>query len=287
LRLKTAQSVLVFGLALVGPRKAAAQLPDVRILSDQMAQVVSDSKLQAVVVVDFYGPEEGFTNLGVRVADQFDEEFKKTTAGATIRDRSQMRNWLRNKDWPLSVFKSVDLALWVAGQLNIDAIITGNITRTGREFKVEASLYRVDTRQWVKSFEILSRTSAESEALATSSPEGEYRFDPAIAVAGQKGYTIPTCLSCPEAPYGQDAIRHHTQGSVLLTAVIGADGTTGKLTVRQAMPDGLTDAALETVRQWKFVPATGPDGTPATVQHTIRITFHFRHDRVPPPKSRH
>jgi len=287
LRVKTALMLLILGLGLAAPRNSEAQLPDVRILSDQMAQAVSDSKLGTVVVVDFYGPEEGFTNLGVTLADRFDEDFKKTKAGATIQDRNQMRDWIKNKNWPLSVFKSVDLALWVAGQLNIDAVITGNITTTQNDIKVETSLYRVDTRQWVASFETLARMSAEVEGLATSLPEREYRFDPAIAVAGQNGYTIPTCLSCPEAPYGQDAIRHHTQGSVLMTAVIRTDGTTGKLTVRQAMPDGLTDAALETVRQWKFEPATGPDGKPATVQHTIRITFHFRHGRVPPPKARH
>jgi TonB family protein len=121
----------------------------------------------------------------------------------------------------------------------------------------------------------------------TSFPEPEYTFDPTIAVTGQGGYTIPTCMSCPEAPYGADAIRHHTQGSVLLTAIILTDGAIGKLTVRQAMPDGLTDAALDAVREWKFAPATGPDGKAATVQHTIRVTFHFRHDRVPGPKPHH
>ncbi len=123
----------------------------------------------------------------------------------------------------------------------------------------------------------LSVTSVVS--VATTFPESEYKFDPGIAVAGQNGYSLPTCLSCPPAPYNDDALRHHTQGSVLLTAVIGADGVPEKLTVRQAMPDGLTDIALETVRTWKFSPSNGPDGKPAAVQHTIRVTFHFSHDR--------
>jgi TonB family protein len=284
--MRTARVLLLVSFVLAAAGSARAQLPDMQVLADQMAQAASDSKVPTVVVIDFYGPDDKFTNLGVTLADRFDEEFRKTTARDAIRDRGPMRDWLKKKDWPLSAFRSIDLSLWVAGQLNIDAVIEGNISMQQNEITVEANLYRVDTRQWVKSFEVSSPMSAEVKTLSASFPEADYRFDPAIAVAGQNGYTIPTCVSCPEPLYGEDAIRHHTQGSVLLTAVIGADGSTGKLTVRQAMPDGLTDAALETVHQWKFAPATGPDGKPATVQHTVRITFHFRHNRVPPPKPR-
>jgi TonB family protein len=254
-----------------------------------MAQVLSDGTFHRVAVVDFYGPEERISNLGVTLADRFDEDIRKTAAGPMIQDRGQMIAWIKDKNWPRSAFNSVDVTLWVASQLNLDAVITGNITSTEREYKVEVSLYRVDTRQWIKSFDVLSQMSSESKALATTFPESEYRFDPGIAVAGQNGYSLPTCLSCPAGPYNEDARRHHTQGSVLLTAVIGADGVPGKLTVRQAMPDGLTDIALETVRTWKFSPANGPDGKPATVQHTIRMTFHFSHtrpDNTPPSKRR-
>jgi TonB family protein len=255
-----------------------------------MAQAISDAKFQRVVVVDFYGPGEGISNLGVTLADRFDENIRKSTVGPMIQDRSQMAAWIKDKNWPLSVFNSIDVTLWVASQLNLDAIIAGNITSSEREYKVEVSLYRADTRQWVKSFDVLSQMSSESKSLATTFPESEYRFDPGIAVAGQNGYSLPTCLSCPAGPYNEDARRHHTQGSVVLTAVIGADGIPGKLTVRQAMPDGLTEVALETVRTWKLSPAIGPDGKPATVQHTIRMTFHFSHTRpndTKPPKPHH
>ena len=143
-----------------------------------MVQLLSDAKFHRVAVVDLYGPGEGISNLGVTLADKFDEEIRKTAAGPMIQDRGQSEVWIKSKNWPLSVINSIDVTLWVASQLNIDAIITGNITSTGHEFKVEANLYRVDTRQWIKSFEILSRTSAESQALATTFPESEYKFRP-------------------------------------------------------------------------------------------------------------
>jgi TonB family protein len=271
--------LLIAGFAFAAAASARAQLPDMQVLADQMAQTISDSKLGSVVVIDFYGPDEKFSNLGVTLADRFNDSLKKTMAISVIQQRDQMKDWLKNKEWPLSVFKSIDLSLWVAGQLNIDAVIAGNISVRQNEIAVETNLYRVDTRQWVKTFEVLSRMSTEAQTLATTFPEPDYKFDAGIAVAGQNGYSIPTCVSCPEAPYNQDAIKHRTQGSVVMTAVIEADGSTGKLTVRQALPDGLTDDALETARQWKFAPATGPDGKPAPVQHTIRMTFHFSHER--------
>jgi TonB family protein len=280
--------LILAGFVLVAANSARAQLPDLQVLADQMRQTVSDSKLPTVVVVDFYGSDEKFTNLGVTLADQFENDLKRTPTHDAIRRRGEMRDWLKNKGWPLNVLKSVDVALWIAGQLKVDAVIAGNISIRENEIKVEVNLFRVDTREWVKGFEATSRMSTDAATLAAVPAEPDYKFDPTIPVSGQNGYTIPKCISCPEAPYTPGAITHRAQGSVLFTAVIEADGSVGKLTVREALPDGLTEAALEAVSKWRFEPAQGPDGKAAAVQHTVRLTFHFRHERipakVPPPK---
>jgi TonB family protein len=255
-----------------------AQLPDMQPLADQMARAISTSKQPSVVVLDFFGPDEHFTQLGRSLADSFNVDLKKSGAKFATQDPAQMRDWLQNKDWPSDSFTSIDLALWVAGLLKIDAAVAGNISVLGSQVIVEVSLYRVDTRQWIKSFEISSSNSAETQAqMNTLIADTFSKFDPPVPVAGQNGYTYPVCSSCPDVPYGEDPRRHRVQGSVVLLAVIGADGSTEKLLVKKALPDGLTERTLETVRQWKFTPALDPDGKPAAVQHTFRIAFHFSH----------
>ena len=272
---------------LISARGANAQLPDMQPLADQMARAISTSKQSSVVVLDFFGPDEHFTQLGRSLADSFNVDLKKSSAKFAIQDPGRMRDWLQSKDWPSDSFSSIDLALWVAGLLKIDAAVAGNISVVGSQLVVEVSLYRVDTRQWIKSFDISSSNSAEAQAQMNSFiADTDLKFDPPVPIAGENGYTYPVCISCPDVPYGEDPRRHRVQGSVVLLAVIGADGSTEKLLVKKALPDGLTENALETVRQWKFTPALGPDGKPAAVQHTFRITFHFDHGSSTRPHAK-
>ena len=258
-----------------------AQLPDMQPLADQMAQAIASSKQPSVVVVDFFGPDENFTQLGRSLADSFNNDLKKSSTQFVIDERGQMREWLEKNSLPSDSFRSVDLALWVAGQLKINAAVTGNISVTGNQIVVEVSLFRVDTRQWVKSFETSTMSSDQAERLMKSLIEDTGSgFDPSVPIAGENGYTHPVCSDCPEIPYTKAALHYRVQGSVVLIAVISADGSTQKLVVKRALPDRLTENALETVRQWKFKPALGPDGRPATVQDAILIPCHFNRRRA-------
>src|ERR1700683_279165 len=270
--------IFLVSAVLLSASSARAQLPDMQPLADQVAQAISRSRQASVVVVYFFGPDENFTQPGKSLADQFNDDLKKSSAQFAIEERSQMRNWLEKRSLPSDSFRSVGLALWVAGQLKIKSAVTGNISVSGNQVVVEVSLFRVDTRQWIKSFETSTMSSDQAETLMKSLIEvTTSRFDPSIPIAGQNGYTHPVCSRCPEIPYTKDALRYRVQGSVVLIAVIGADGSAQKLVVKKALPDGLTENAPETVRQWKFKPASGPEGKPATVQETILIPCHFNH----------
>jgi TonB family protein len=264
---------------LAAASSAYGQLPDMQLMANQMAEVVSAARDLSVVVIDFYGPGEHFTKLGAALADSFNSDLKNTTIQAALQEREPMRDWLKDRQLPLNAFKSIDMALWVAGELKVTAVIAGNVLVRENELTVEVNLYSVNDRKWLKGFEITSQISPAAEDLeASSTADFQYKFDPQIALAGQNGYTVPKCVSCSqEAPYTEEALKYRTQGSVVVMAVIGPDGSAQKLTVKEALPDGLTDRALEAVRQWRFTPATGPDGKPATVQITMRLAFHFGH----------
>jgi TonB family protein len=96
-----------------------------------------------------------------------------------------------------------------------------------------------------------------------------------VPQAGKNGYSSPTCIYCPTAQYPQEARDSKAQGSVELAALVTPDGRAQDITVIQPLPHGLTESAIATVKQWKFKPATGPDGNPATVKIRVDVAFHL------------
>jgi len=91
--------------------------------------------------------------------------------------------------------------------------------------------------------------------------------------AGTGGYGIPECLFCPQPQFSDEAVKSKYMGTVTLQAIITADGRATDIHVVQGAGMGLDEKAIEGVRTWRFRPAVGPDGKPATVRQTIEVTF--------------
>ncbi len=73
--------------------------------------------------------------------------------------------------------------------------------------------------------------------------------------------------------YPADAKQDGVQGTVILDAVIGADGALLSLRVREnAVDSRLVEAALKAVRQWRYQP-TLLNGQPVEVQTVMEINF--------------
>ena len=113
------------------------------------------------------------------------------------------------------------------------------------------------------------------KSLINIPPDTDKELPGAIPSSGENGYSVPRCIYCPYAQFSPQAIKNHTQGTVVLVVIVGTDGQAHNIHVVKALPDGLSESAIETVRSWRFKPATGPDGAPAAVRQTIEVTFHL------------
>ncbi len=90
-------------------------------------------------------------------------------------------------------------------------------------------------------------TEAAGEAAASDEPLVEARSDVAT-------------LHNPKPPYPLAARRRGIEGRVLLTAHVRADGGCAEVRLKQSSGSSLLDnAALSTVRLWRFVPARRGD----------------------------
>jgi len=112
---------------------------------------------------------------------------------------------------------------------------------------------------WIIRFAELSRDSnnhsndrdTNSPAADLSQPAATRKVDPA---------------------YPLQLMRENVAGTVILYAVIHADGTVGNVRVLRGVDDRLDRFASEAVAQWQFHPAT-KNGTPVDVEATFQIPF--------------
>lgn len=108
---------------------------------------------------------------------------------------------------------------------------------------------------WVIRFAELKHDSSTQDASAPhtdlSEPMATRKVDPA---------------------YPLQLMRENVHGTVILYAVIHADGSVGNVKVLRGVDDRLDRYATEAISQWKFDPAT-KNGSPVDVEATFQIPF--------------
>jgi len=86
--------------------------------------------------------------------------------------------------------------------------------------------------------------------------------------------TAPVPIHSVRPEYTQEASEAKLQGSVLLSAVVGADGIPADIKVVKGLGMGLDAKAVECLKQWRFKPGTH-DAQPTAVRVQVQINFHL------------
>jgi TonB family protein len=86
----------------------------------------------------------------------------------------------------------------------------------------------------------------------------------------------PMATRTVDPAYPVQLMRQNVAGTVILYAVIHADGSVGEIRVLRGVDDRLDRFAKEAVAQWKFEPAT-KNGSPVDVEATFKIPFRPSH----------
>lgn len=82
----------------------------------------------------------------------------------------------------------------------------------------------------------------------------------------------PRALEKIPPSYPEEARKQRIQGVVVLRTVIAEDGSVTDVEVLKGQPEGLSEAAVEAVSQWRFEPAT-LNGKPIAVYYNLTINF--------------
>lgn len=89
---------------------------------------------------------------------------------------------------------------------------------------------------------------------------------------GKEVTTKARLISKPEPLYTEEARRNRTSGTVVLRVVFSKTGEVTSIQVISALPDGLTERAINAARGIKFLPAT-KDGNPVSMWMQLEYNF--------------
>jgi TonB family protein len=89
----------------------------------------------------------------------------------------------------------------------------------------------------------------------------------------QSSLSAPAAVRKVDPAYPMQLMRENVAGTVIVYAVIHADGSVGNVRVLRSVDDRIDLFASQAVAQWRFDPATR-NGTPVDVEATFRIPFH-------------
>jgi TonB family protein len=102
--------------------------------------------------------------------------------------------------------------------------------------------------------------------------ELKHESGPRDVAAPQVDLSQPMATRKVDPAYPLQLMRENVHGTVILYAVIHADGSVGNVRVLRSADDRLDRYATEAISQWKFDPAT-KNGSPVDVEATFQIPF--------------
>jgi TonB family protein len=108
--------------------------------------------------------------------------------------------------------------------------------------------------------------------LTSSTGSWSIRFAELNATHGGADLSAPEAIAKVDPAYPQDLMHDRVEGTVILYAIIHADGSVGEVKVLEGFDDRLNENARKALEQWRFRPGT-KDGMPVDIEAVVRVPF--------------
>jgi TonB family protein len=251
---------------------AAQQSSDLNELASQISAALQGSQITHFAVFDFVSQDSQVTLLGRNLGGDLSAAIVKTNPKLSPADRSRLAAKIESERLSLAIVQDSEIASWLGDSVGAQAFIQGKLSLIlGGE-----SLSLIVQATQVKDGRVIGTWKATLAATDEDRLANGKSLDPDAQVVNfdpQKGYTWSTCIRCPNPSFTKTAEKKHTQGTVMISAVVGGDGKARDILVTQRLADGLTLQAVEAVQKWTFRPARTSQGNTADVRMVVEVTF--------------
>jgi TonB family protein len=205
---------------------------------------------------------------------------EKMVPGARFVKRENVINILEGRGFITLDAYIPDVLKAVATSAGADILVTDTLLWQQDGYELTSEVYDVVQRKKLDQFRTkISRPGPESggEPLVFKDAESGVSL---ITFRGKQSrppaVEYPACDRCPDPSYTPEARADRIQGRVLILATVTEQGIAEHIGVVDGLDDGLTDQALEAVRNWHFKPAIGKDGKPFAARIPVEVTFRLQ-----------
>lgn len=274
----SAAALIIFFCAVIPSYAQQAQIDS---LAAKVASAIQKSFKKAsgqqLVMVMISQPGTGPTELGGKIADQFRSAL--AAQGISLVGSMKLQQTEDEEKIPALVLRDRGTLACVASDAGAGAVVDGTIRVSGKKLNLTTSVLRVENAKVFSTahidFDLAPELAALQDRRIPRPPVRKTTESKTnIPEAGKNGYTIPTCLYCPNPRYSDRAFATREQGTVVLDVVIAPDGKAHSVTIQQGLSCGLNQEALDAIENvYRFRPANGPDGKPAAVRMLFEVEF--------------
>lgn len=242
-------------------------------LASRATAALEESKISNAAVFDFVSHDLRVTLLTRTWASTFSTALVKSAPQLNLIGPSMFTPEIESNHFSPAIVSDPEIASWLAKKAGAHAFIQGIVSIESEENKVVLVLQatRVEDGKGIGAWRV---TSPLTEEIKSQMAED---LDPDAQVVNSnpaKGQTLPACIHCPNPSYTDAAIKNHTQGTVLISAVIGKDQKARDFLVTKHLRDGLTLRAVQALQNWTFRSArTSDDGSPIDVKMVVEVNF--------------
>jgi TonB family protein len=260
----------------------AAQAPTERsaavdTLVKKLVGPVSKSKMKSIVVVGFSGPGKTVTDLGTMLRDALSEALAHQVPEVKVIDRAAIGAMLKQHRVSEGMVFNASMGDWIATHMHADGYVTGH-------FEVPESGPSPATMEIFKCgaescsrivIPIVTEITLSTKEFLAVGRDFKQTLSPA-AEPGQNGVTRPTCISCPNPSYTDEARKLKISGTLKMVLTVEADGTTSDIFIESPLGHGLDGSAIDEVLRWKFDPAVDANGHAVATHNQVEVSFNLR-----------
>jgi TonB family protein len=240
--------------------KADCKSPDCRILVANLALDSGETTL-----------------LGMHLADGLSRELASQQSGIQVIDLSLLRAYFEQERIPAQVFNQKKALQALGKHFGATTVLEGTTWEESGSLHVRVNLLSCQSDKRGPLEELITSYPDLAAALRPVEP---YSKIPLVSQhsasnvlrAGVDGASTPICVYCPQPDYTSSAREAKVQGTALFDVTVSAGGMATDVTLLRGLPFGLNEMAMDTIRRWRFKPATR-EGNPIPVRVTIEVTY--------------
>lgn len=246
---------------LEGERKAAAK---------SFAKEIKLSQFHKVYVADFLDSTGSRTDWGCFFASTFSTFLEKDNNEFSLVNRIQAQSQLNQLHATARDLQQSEVLVKIAAALGADALLVGTADISSKDIKLHVSLRDAASGKEIRSFPYQEKL--EKAFLGNFPPVKDAETN-AYFFPGLDGVSAPKCEHCPTPEFPDEMRRNRIEGRVLLSAIVGEQGTLEDVRIVEDPGYGLAQRSVEVLRKWRLQPSRDPRGNLVKVRVPIETTF--------------